>query len=143
MPPSSRRAIPRGANSSGLPVSRTSRTIDPEWYAGLFKEAPYGAIRGEISPSYAVLSEEGVAYAARLMPDMKVLFLMRDPVERTLSGAMHELTTAAGSLATPSSAALATALADPRCATRSAYRETDFRALGASCCFGSDELSFL
>ena len=102
----------------------TSRTVDAGWYASLFAEAPSGTVRGDITPGYAVLPEEAVACAARLMPDMKILFVMRDPIERALSGALHELTTAAGTRAVPSAGAFEAALHDPRCVARSDYRAT-------------------
>lgn len=63
--------------------------IDDVWYADLFAEAPDGARLGEATPAYALLPEAGVAHVARIMPDVRLLLLIRDPVERAWSGAIH------------------------------------------------------
>lgn len=55
------------------------------WYASLFP--PGGTeVRGEITPAYSLLSNADVAGVASLMPTAKILFLLRDPVERAWSG---------------------------------------------------------
>jgi hypothetical protein len=63
-----------------------SRGID--WYAGHF--APGAAVRGEASPQYTSPWHPGVASRmAALIPDAKLIFLARDPVERIVSSYMH------------------------------------------------------
>ena len=57
---------------------------DDAWYASLFRECA-GRVVGEITPSYSVLEETDVAHVRRLMPDCRVIFLLRDPVERAWS----------------------------------------------------------
>jgi hypothetical protein len=37
---------------------------------------------GEITPSYAVLNEEGFRRVRRINSDIKLVFIMRDPVDR-------------------------------------------------------------
>lgn len=101
-----------------------TRRVDVEWYASLFADAPDDRVAGEITPAYALLSERLVRQVARLMPDLKVVFMMRDPVERALSGAVHELTRAVGLTDLPSEQAIAAELAGARCAARSGYRRT-------------------
>ena len=44
---------------------------------------------GEITPSYALLPVEGFRHIKRLRPDAKVVFLMRDPVQRYYSALRH------------------------------------------------------
>lgn len=41
---------------------------------------------GDISPQYCMLPEEGVEHMQRLPPKAKIIFLMRDPVDRAISG---------------------------------------------------------
>lgn len=54
------------------------------WYASLF--APAGKrLAGDITPAYSMLGEEQVAHVARLMPSARVIFAMRDPVDRIWS----------------------------------------------------------
>jgi hypothetical protein len=62
-----------------------SGAISDEWYGSIFGLAPRGRICGEITPDYATLPEEGVRHVVRLSPAVKVIFLMRDPIERSWS----------------------------------------------------------
>ena len=40
---------------------------------------------GEITPGYAVLSRERISFVAGIMPEVRLIYLMRDPVERAWS----------------------------------------------------------
>ena len=57
------------------------------WYASLFERGA-GKTLGEITPEYAILSPESVADIHRLMPDAKIIFIMRDPMQRAWSHAL-------------------------------------------------------
>lgn len=67
-----------------------SRHLDPgfaftdEWYAHTFS-ASTGKVKGEFTPSYCAIGEEGVAHVRRLMPDVKLIYMVRDPYERAMS----------------------------------------------------------
>ena len=54
------------------------------WYASLFKPAG-DRIAGDITPAYSMLDEEKVAHVHSLMPEAKVIFIMRNPVDRIWS----------------------------------------------------------
>lgn len=58
-----------------------------EAYRNFFrKRVPEGITRfGEITPSYALLPREGFAEIAQLFRDVRLIFIMRDPVERFYS----------------------------------------------------------
>lgn len=60
---------------------------DDRWYASLFRPKK-GQIAGEITPAYAVLDEADISRVRNLMPDARILFFMRNPVERTWSQTM-------------------------------------------------------
>jgi SAM-dependent methyltransferase/glycosyltransferase involved in cell wall biosynthesis len=60
-------------------------------YSALFEQAPPSLAACDFTPAYAALPESEVAQIARLMPEAKILFLLRDPVERALAGARHDL----------------------------------------------------
>jgi hypothetical protein len=60
---------------------------DDQWYSALF-ERGRGKLKGELSPGYAVVPPERVKYIHRLMPDAKLFFMLRNPVERAWSGAI-------------------------------------------------------
>jgi hypothetical protein len=63
---------------------------DDQWYATLFDDAG-DRIPGEITPAYSCLAEEAIANVHRLMPDVKLILLLRDPVERAWSHAKMDL----------------------------------------------------
>lgn len=48
-----------------------------------------GRIRGEFTPAYAVLEPEVVRRIAEWMPDVRLIFVMRDPIERAWSQARN------------------------------------------------------
>lgn len=62
--------------------------IDDRWYVRLFKGRPETVV-GELTPAYAMLSSHDIAQMAALLSDVKLIFIMRDPVERTWSQAKH------------------------------------------------------
>jgi hypothetical protein len=62
--------------------------LDLGWYADHFVAAGE-RIAGEASPSYASLPVEQIRVIRRLLPDLKLIFLMRDPISRAWSHAKH------------------------------------------------------
>ncbi|WP_419939170.1 hypothetical protein [Candidatus Palauibacter sp.] len=48
-----------------------------------------GRIRGEITPAYAALEPEVIGRVAEWMPDARLIFMMRDPIERAWSQARN------------------------------------------------------
>lgn len=63
------------------------RRLDDAWYASLFKSAG-SKVKGETTPDYSALPHEKVAHVYEVMPDAKILFLMRHPIERAWSQAI-------------------------------------------------------
>lgn len=61
-----------------------------QWYKSLFDRAQ-GKTSGEITPSYALLELEDVQAIGRLLPDLKVIFILRNPVDRTWSQYRHRV----------------------------------------------------
>ncbi len=62
--------------------------FDANWYLNQFTGGA-GRIKGEASPSYALLPRETIRQIHRLMPDVKLVFLMREPISRAWSHARH------------------------------------------------------
>ncbi|MFN2542220.1 MAG: sulfotransferase [Chthoniobacterales bacterium] len=58
--------------------------IDLEQYAHLF-ESKGSRLSGDISPTYSMLNEEMIQRIVEHLPNAKVIFLARDPVERAWS----------------------------------------------------------
>ena len=55
-----------------------------QWYRSLFT-GHEGKITGEITPAYALLSDEDASNLVKQLPDIKVFYIVRDPIERAWS----------------------------------------------------------
>lgn len=64
------------------------------WYRSLFAAAPVGVIKGESSTHYTKLPTypKTVDRLAALIPNAKLIYVTRDPVERLISQYIHEWT---------------------------------------------------
>jgi hypothetical protein len=58
-------------------------TYDDKWYLSLFN--PFKGITGEITPSYSILDEEDIVKMQQLLPEVKIVLLLRNPIERAWS----------------------------------------------------------
>ncbi len=56
-----------------------------ETYGRIFQTAPENMVCGEITPNYARLPDEYVLHMLRLQPNLKIIFILRDPIERDWS----------------------------------------------------------
>lgn len=63
--------------------------IDDAWYASLFARRGGRAIAAEATPEYAIIGEAGFRHVARLAPDARLLYIMRNPVTRAWSQILH------------------------------------------------------
>ncbi|CAN5800683.1 hypothetical protein BH18ACT11_BH18ACT11_02550 [soil metagenome] len=63
------------------------RPYNDVWYGKIF-EPKRGRIAGEITPAYSVLSKKKVAHVHELVPEAKLIFMMRNPIERAWSQAV-------------------------------------------------------
>ncbi|MGH0033549.1 MAG: sulfotransferase family protein [Myxococcota bacterium] len=50
-----------------------------------------GRVCGEITPGYCILEDERIALIRRELPDLRLIFLMRDPIDRAWSAAYKSL----------------------------------------------------
>jgi len=68
---------------------------DDAWYARLF--APAGdRVTGEITPDYSTLDADQVAHVHALLPDARIIFMLRNPIERAWSHAVMGIIRAQG-----------------------------------------------
>jgi hypothetical protein len=58
-----------------------------EWYGEIFDYAPAGRVRGEVTPEYAILPEEGIRHILSLRDDARFILILRDPIDRAWSHA--------------------------------------------------------
>lgn len=65
--------------------------FDDEWYASLFANAG-DRLAGDITPSYSILDKSAIEYIHGVMPNAKLIFLMRNPIDRAWSHAIKDFT---------------------------------------------------
>jgi hypothetical protein len=58
-----------------------------KWYISIF--APFKGIKGEITPSYSMLSKEDITRMYTMAPDAKLVLMLRNPVDRAWSHFRH------------------------------------------------------
>ena len=58
--------------------------MGPEWYASLF-EPGREKVTGDITPAYAIVNKDVTRHAFEIMPDAKLIFILRNPMERAWS----------------------------------------------------------
>lgn len=59
--------------------------LSDEWYGRIFAHARPRQLCGEVTPEYSLLPDAGIVHLHRLNPAAKIIFLMRDPVDRCWS----------------------------------------------------------
>jgi hypothetical protein len=73
-----------GKQSLGWYLRYYFRPRNNRWYTSLFQPAA-DQICGECTPRYAILPESGIARIRELMPNSKIIYLLRDPIDRMWS----------------------------------------------------------
>ena len=58
--------------------------INDEWYTSLFNTTEE-KITGDITPAYQLLEKEDVSHISQINPDAKIIFIIRNPIDRTWS----------------------------------------------------------
>ncbi|MEL7447996.1 MAG: sulfotransferase [Pseudomonadota bacterium] len=97
---------------------------DDNWYLRIF-DRPAGMRSGDFTTAYCALSAEAVAHARRLAPDVRVVFLMRNPMDRAWSHARMLVPKLLGKpLADVSEAEFTTYLSHPAAQLRGRYLNT-------------------
>jgi hypothetical protein len=66
--------------------SQRERGID--WYRSLFNDQPESVAVGEITPAYAILARDAIEEVARTFPTVRLIYLLRNPIERAWSAAL-------------------------------------------------------
>jgi hypothetical protein len=58
------------------------REMTDEWYGRIFERVPAGVLCGDITPGYAILPDAGIEHILRLRAGTKIIFIIRDPIDR-------------------------------------------------------------
>lgn len=61
------------------------------WYQSRFPEADAGIRQGEITPAYAFMEVEAIQSLHRLYPELRLFYILRNPIERAWSAALMHL----------------------------------------------------
>ena len=93
------------------------------WYASLFRRGT-GKRTGEVTPSYGIIDREGVARVHRVMPEARIVFMMRNPIERDWSAVDMGMRFKGRSLEGVSDEELQKEFARPKLRLFSDYRRT-------------------
>lgn len=81
-----RRGIPLTPELDGYLDRVTSgRMFHNHWYKRVFAPAPAVAQPLDFTPEYSTLPDEGVDYVAKFLPQAKIIYLVRHPVDRAVS----------------------------------------------------------
>lgn len=69
----------------------TQEECTDEWYASLFDDCDPSKLTGDFSPDYSLLPPEGVDHLYRVVPNAKLIFMLRNPIDRLWSGVTYAL----------------------------------------------------
>ncbi len=58
---------------------------DDDWYRGLFRAGEGCVAIGEVTPRYGTLDLEHIRHISRVNPEMKIIYFLRNPVDRCWS----------------------------------------------------------
>jgi len=72
-------------------LNDVSRMFTPEWDLYVFAATPDGKVTGEFTPRYASLPEAMIDEVFAIAPDVKLIYLIRDPLDRALSSFRMEV----------------------------------------------------
>lgn len=94
------------------------------WYRSLFSQDNACEVYGEITPSYSILKSADVARIKAINPDLRLLFLIRNPVDRAWSAIRFNVQQGHSSLNLNSSNEIISALKKPSNILRGDYERT-------------------
>ena len=63
------------------------------WYCKHFKDAKVIQIKGEVTPGYSIISEKKIRFIKKINSNLKIILLLRNPIERAWSHAIMNLST--------------------------------------------------
>ena len=79
------------AAGKGVHFWDAQRARGLEWYRAQFPAQPAGVKSGEITPAYAFLPSAAIGEIRAQFPELRMVYLLRDPLERAWSAALMAL----------------------------------------------------
>lgn len=97
---------------------------DEDWYVKLFSQARPNQVCGEISPSYSILEPRDIERIRAVNPEMRLIFMMRDPIDRAWSGLRYSASRSKAEKPAKSTEAMIARLETPLMLLRGDYERT-------------------
>jgi hypothetical protein len=97
---------------------------DEAWYRALFSQAAPHQACGEITPAYAILDVADIERIRAVNPEMRLIYLIRDPIERAWSGVRFSASLDRSSIDDDSTDAWIARLKSPLMQLRGDYERT-------------------
>ncbi len=97
---------------------------DESWYSNFFSGASSHQHRGEMTPAYSILDSEDIAQIKKINPDIKLIFLIRNPIDRAWSAIRYLKDRGYLDVKLDSSKEIIAALKQPRMILRGDYERT-------------------
>ena len=67
-----------------------TRHADDDWYVDMMTPSDKATWSLDFSPGYATIGVEGYKHLDRLVDELKILFILRNPIDRSWSSLIHE-----------------------------------------------------
>jgi hypothetical protein len=80
-------------------ITDKNRMYTDQWYQDIFSLAPKDLKKGEVTPNYCAVGEEGVCHVKKINPELKLIYIIRDPASRMSSSLrmfLHRMATRHG-----------------------------------------------
>ncbi|MEQ9258616.1 MAG: sulfotransferase [Roseovarius sp.] len=101
---------------------RLFRPMNDEWYVGMFRGN--GRYTLDFTPAYAKLGDEAHAHIQRISERQKVIFVMREPLDRALSAVRYLFKGRGQNIATATEAEIMDVARNPQIVKLSNYKKT-------------------
>lgn len=95
-----------------------------KWYKQLFEQARLFDACGEITPSYSILESHDIKRIKEINPEMKIIFFIRNPIERAWSAIRSAIYNMHLNIGYNSCPQIISALNEPRMILRGNYERT-------------------
>jgi len=66
--------------------------LNGNWYKNAFSIMPHDCVGMDVTPEYCQLSDEGIEFLVRFLEKPKIIYIIRDPIDRALSQIRMNLT---------------------------------------------------